>query len=197
MIRRVVVAVVALLATGCPPSKPAAPTPPPAQTTEAPKANGTTAKPPAPAPKPFDRASARTPWRLTKVGDWATYNSSLGKVKKVKFEVTAVTDSTVTFVRKNADSGAELGTATVELAEEESRYKPWESYDALVQPPYKEKITVAGKELEATVIKRAASGNSTELWVAENDVPPFNQCAIKSLRDGKLELELVDFGRGP
>ena len=108
-----------------------------------------------------------------------------------------MTDDTVTFVRKNADTNAELGTATVELGEEESRYKPWESYDALVTPPYKEKTTVAGKELEVTIIKRAASGNSTELWVAEDDVPPFNQCAVKSIRDGKLELELVDWGRGP
>lgn len=195
MTSRAVIALLVVLAAGCD-KKPVATPPPPPSTAPKPATTAPKTTTPAPAPKPFDRASAKTPWRLVKVGDWATYNSSLGKVKKVKFEVTAVTDSTVTFVRKNADTGAELGEATVDLAEEESRYKPWASYDALVKPPFKEKITVAGKELEATVVMRASGGNSTELWVNDDEVPPFNQSAIKSIRDGKLELELVDWGRG-
>lgn len=195
MTRRALVLAVLLAATGCPPDQPAtAPT-----TTSAPKATdtpATTTSAPKAAPKPFDRATAKTPWRHCKVGDWATYKSSLGKVKLVKFEVTAVTGDTVTFVRKNADTGAELGDATIDLADEESRYKEWSAYDALVKPPYTEKTTVGGKELEVLIIKRAASGNSTELWVAEGEVPAFNQCAVKSIRNGDLELELVDWGHG-
>ncbi len=199
MNRRAPLALVAVVALGCPNSQPAAQPAAPAQpapSTPAGAGEGEQATPPpAPAPKPFDRATAKTPWVRTKVGDWATYKTSAGRVKQVRFEVTAVTDTTVTFVRKNAESGDVLGDATIDIADEESRYKPWESYDALVQPPYKEKTTVAGKELEVLIVKRAASGNSTELWVAEDEVPPFNQCAVKSIRNGDLELELVDWGR--
>lgn len=198
MTRRALVLAVLLAATGCPPDTPATT---PTTATAEPKANGTTpattTTPPKPAPKPFDRATAKTPWRHAKVGDWATYKSSLGKVKNVKFVVTAVDGDTVTFQRLNADTSAVLGDATIDLADEESRYKEWSAYDALVKPPYTEKTTVGGKELEVLIIKRAASGNSTELWVAENDVPAFNQCAVKSIRNGDLELELVDWGRGP
>lgn len=199
MNRRAPLALVAVVALGCPNSQPAGQQPPAQPTTTAPTAGATepaTPTPPAPAPRPFDRAMAKTPWVRTKVGDWATYKTSAGRVKQVRFEVTAVTDTTVTFVRKNAESGAVLGDATIDVADEEARYKPWESYDALVQPPYKEKTTVGGKELEVLIVKRAASGNSTELWVAEDEVPPFNQCAVKSIRNGDLELELVDWGHG-
>ncbi len=199
MNRRAPLALVAVVALGCPNSQPAGQQPPAQPTTTAPTAGATepaTPTPPAPAPRPFDRATAKTPWVRTKVGDWATYKTSAGRVKQVRFEVTAVTDTTVTFVRKNAESGAVLGDATIDVADEEARYKPWESYDALVQPPYKEKTTVGGKELEVLIVKRAASGNSTELWVAEDEVPPFNQCAVKSIRNGDLELELVDWGHG-
>lgn len=200
MIRRAPLALVAVVALGCPNSQPAGPQQAPAQpATQAQAGQGSTPDatptPPTPAPKPFDRATAKTPWVRTKVGDWATYKTSAGRVKQVRFEVTEVTDTTVTFVRKNAESGTVIGDATIDIADEESRYKPWESYDALVQPPYKEKTTVAGKELEVLIVKRAASGNSTELWVAEDEVPPFNQCAVKSIRNGDLELELVDWGR--
>lgn len=209
MIRRAPLALVALLpllAIGCPDSQPAAQSPTQPTPSGAPSgapngapaddAGAQEADTPAPPPaRPFDRATARTPWVRTEVGDWATYRTSSGRVKQVRFEVTAVTDTTVTFVRKNAETGAELGDATIDVADEEARYKPWESYDALVQPPYTEKTTVGGKELEVLIVKRAASGNTTELWVAEAEVPPFNQCAVKSLRNGDLELELLDWGR--
>lgn len=196
MIRRALVLAALLAATGCPADNAA--TPANGTVATEPKTTTTTTPTAAPkaAPTPFDRATAKTPWRHARVGDWATYKSALGKVKLVKFEVTAVSDDTVTFSRKNAESGAVLGDATIDLADEESRYKEWAAYDALVKPPYTEKTTVGGKELEVLIIKRAASGNSTELWVAENDVPAFNQCAVKSIRNGDLELELVDWGRG-
>ncbi|MCO5166492.1 MAG: hypothetical protein M9894_09020 [Planctomycetes bacterium] len=194
MTRLVVALTLAAALAGCDSQPAATPQPqqaPASRPAEPPK----DAPPPKPAPKPFDRASAKTPWVRTKVGDWATYRTAAGRVKQVKFEVTAVTDTSVTFVRKNAETGAVLGDATIDIADEDQRYKPWESYDALVEPPYKEGTTVAGKELEVLIIKRAASGNSTELWVAEQDVPPFNQCAVKSIRNGDLELELLDWGR--
>lgn len=204
MIRRAPLALVALVALGCPnkqPPPPPAPAQPAPSTETAPSpaddaGQGTGQATPAPEPEPFDRATAKTPWARTRVGDWATYKMAAGRVKQVRFEVTAIDGAKVTFVRKNAETGDVLGDATVDMAEEEARYKPWESYDALVQPPYKEKTTVAGKELEVLIVKRATSGNSTELWVAEDEVPPFNQCAVKSIRDGELQFELVDWGRG-
>jgi hypothetical protein len=167
-------------------------------TSEAPKTTEpSTTK--APTAAPFDRATAKTPWRHAKVGDWATYKMNTGRGTTTKFEVTGVTDSTVTFIRKHPENGAVQGEPiTVDLADEESKYKPWAQYDALVEPPTPQKMTVAGKEVEGLVIKRASSnGSTTELWVAENDVPAFNQCAVKSIRNGNLEMELLDFGRGP
>jgi hypothetical protein len=92
------------------------------------------------------------------------------------------------------ETGAVLGDATIDLADEDRRYKAPNEYDALVGQPTTDHATINGKDVTCTVIKRAHGGNSTELWVAEDTVPAFNQCAVKSIRDGKLELELIDFG---
>lgn len=193
-----VAALVALFAlVGCPDdSRPATPTPPPTTTTDAPTTTTPTTTTKA---APFDRATARTPWKHARVGDWATYRMNTGRGNTTKFEVTGVTDSTVTFIRKHPENGSVQGQPiTIDLADEESKYKPWAQYDALVEPPSPQKMTVAGKEVDGLVIKRASSnGSTTELWVAENDVPAFNQCAVKSIRNGNLEMELLDFGRGP
>ncbi len=76
-------ALLALPLVGCPgdPPHPVAPPPPPSDGGKT--APGTTppAAPAAP-PKPFDRATARTLWRLCKVGDWATYHIEKARVKR-------------------------------------------------------------------------------------------------------------------
>ncbi len=155
----------------------------------------TQAEPPA-KPK-FDRATAKTPWKYAAVGDWATYSIEVGGGKKrtMKFVVTAVDDATVKFDVLNADTGEVQQTATIDLAEEESRYKAPDSYDALDGAPQTKTIDFKGRQLEVVILKRKREGmGSTELWLAEKDVRPFNQCAVKSFKDGELKMELLDFG---
>ncbi len=192
-------AVLCLSAVGCPAEKEeVAPNDPTPEQAGDDKGGETT---PPPAPKPFDLASAKTPWRHSKVGDWATYKMISAK-KEMKFEITKVEGNFVTFTVTDTKSGQKLNEPTIDMAEEEGRYTDPMTYDAYAKDkdgkeikPYKEKITIAGKEIEALVIKRAKSGmGSTELWLAEKEVRPFNQCAVKSIRNGKLEMELLDFG---
>jgi len=192
-----------LLAAGCPGETKTKKTPGNADNAPG-DTNGDTGgdtTPTAPPPKPFDLATAKTPWRHSKVGDWATYNMISAK-KEMKFEITKVEGNFITFTVTDTKSGEKLNEPTIDMSEEEGRYKDPMTYDAYAKDkdgkeitPYKEKVTVAGKEIEALVIKRAKSGmGSTELWIAEKDVRPFNQCAVKSIRNGKLEMELLDFG---
>jgi hypothetical protein len=158
---------------------------------------------PPPAPKPFDRATAKTPWKLCKKGDWAVYKMHSAN-KTLRFDVTAVEGNTVKFTVKDDGSGELMQEAEIDLQEEEGRYKDPMTYDALAKDkdgneikPYAEAVEIKGKKIEALVVKRSKDGmGSTELWLAEKDIPPFNQCAVKSIRNGKLELEVVDFGRG-
>src|SRR5690606_18385820 len=102
---------------------------------------------------------------------------------------------TVKFDVLNADTGEMQQQATIDLADEESRYKAPDSYDALDGAPETKTIDFKGRQLEVVIIKRKREGmGSTELWLAEKDVRPFNQCAVKSYKDGELKMELVDFG---
>lgn len=157
--------------------------------------------PAAPPPAPFNKATAKTPWKHAKVGDWALYSMPTAG-REMRFEVTGVTDDTVTFTVTNTKTNEVSANPTLQLADEETRYKDPFTYDAYAKDkdgneikPYKEKVSLKGKDFEALVIKRAKEGmGSTELWIAEEHVRPFNQCAVKSIRNGKLELELVDFG---
>jgi hypothetical protein len=200
---RFTAALLALAALGCPgqstTSAPApAPPPPSSDTTKgAPASPGGKAAAP-----PFDKSTMKSPWKGVAVGDWAVYRMESAKVKQVRFEVTAVDDTTVSLVRKNVENGAVLGEWKENLASLEAQWKAPDTYDGLAKDdkgqdikPYKEKATVAGKELECTVLKRAGLGSTTELWMAIDQVLPVNQCAVKSYKDGKLELELLDFGR--
>lgn len=200
---RFTAALLALAALGCPGSNtatPPPPTPPPSTgdtTKGAPSSTGT--KPAAP---PFDRSTMKSPWKGVAAGDWVLYRMESAKVKQVRFEVVSVDDASVSLIRKNNENGAVLGEWKENLATLESQWKSPDSYDGLAKDdkgqdikPYKEKATVAGKELECTVLKRAGLGSTTELWMALDQVLPVNQCAVKSYKDGKLELELLDFGR--
>jgi hypothetical protein len=142
---------------------------------------------------PFDRASAKTPWARCKVGDWAEYKNAKGET--LRFEVTEVGDDTLSF--SAAKDGSPLGDNPIDLREEERRYQPPRSYDSQSADPVEQTVTVAGKEVQVIIIKRANSnGSSTESWFAEADVPPFVQCMVKSIRNDKLEYDLLDFGRG-
>ncbi len=193
----------ALVAGGCPESPKA---PAPVAAPDASQGGAAPApKPAAPAPKPFDRASARTPWRLAKVGDFSVYREVAGKgMREVRYEVTKVDGDKLEFTRKDAGTGAEIsGPHPVDLAEEEGRYKDPMTYDGLAQDdkgqpiqPSREKVAIGGKELEALVVKRAMPGmGSTELWLAEETVRPFQgQSVVKSIKDGKVQIELLDFG---
>ncbi len=183
-----------LLCAGCPGETAA---PPPAQPQVAPEApkTGATAQPTAPVKATFDKASAKTPWKYAQVGDWATYASYAGnETVNMKFEVTGVTDTSVTFTMTYVGKG-QPRSVTLDLAEEEGRYKDPFTYDALLGQPETKTIDFKGRQLEVLVVKRGKEGmSSTEMWLAEKDVRPFNQCAVKSFRDGKLQLELLDFG---
>ena len=180
------------LCTGCPQDPP-----PPATKTDAPAKTDEPAKTEAPKPvekKPFDLASAKTPWRLCKVGDWATYKMHSAPGAPVfKFEVTQVDGNKVTVSRKT-EAGELKDTQTFDMAEEEDRYKDPTTYDALDGAPQKQTVDVAGKQVEVLVVKRKKGDSSTELWLAEETVRPFVQSAVKSIRNGKLEIELIDFG---
>ena len=152
------------------------------------------APPPPPPPKPFDMATAKTPWRLCKVGDWATYKMHSAPGNPVfKFEVTAVEGTKVTVARKT-EAGELKDTQDFDIAEEEARYKDPMTYDALDGTPQKQTVDVGGKQVEVLVVKRKKGDSSTELWLAEETVRPFVQSAVKSIRNGKLEIELLDFG---
>ena len=151
---------------------------------------------PAPAPAPFDKATARTPWKRCQVGDWATYTMFLpgGKKRVMKFVVTEVTDDAVGFEVRDGESGELRSNERVELAEEEARYKAPNEYDALDGEPATKTIDFDGRQLEVVVLKRKKGDSTTELWLAEQDVRPFNQSAIKSFRNGELMLQLDGFG---
>jgi len=186
----------ATLLTGCPGESSAVKAPAEATAQAAPTAPAKTpVKAPEPA-KPFVREELKTPWKLAKKGDWAVYTMHLPSGDKTfRFEVTDVAERTVTFVRSDPKTGKSYGEETVDLAKEDERYTDPRSYDALDGEPTTQPYELKGKQLEVLVVKRKKEGfGSTELWLAEQDVRPFMQCAVKSLKNDKLESELVDFG---
>lgn len=189
----------ALLCAGCPP---------PASPGSGADAGGPTSAPAgagaggagtaatAPEPEPFDKATARTPWKYCQVGDWAQYTMFLpgGKKRVMKFVVTDVTDATVGFNVLNGETGEVRSKEEIKLADEEARYKAPNEYDALDGEPQTKTIDFNGRQLEVVILKRKKGDSTTELWMAEKDVRPFNQSAIKSIRNGELMLQLDDFG---
>lgn len=150
-----------------------------------------------PPPKPFDVSTAKSPWRLCKVGDWATYKMHSAKGSPTfKFEIIAIDGTKVTVAKKD-EAGETKDTSEFDMAEEEGRYKEPASYDALDGQPQKQTVDVAGKQVEVVVLKRKKGDSTTELWLAEDTVrPPVMQSCTKSVRNGKLEIELLDFGHG-
>lgn len=192
----VLVALLPLALAGCPQEGGGSATP--AQPAAGKQDAGKKAEAPAPVKppekKPFDLATAKTPWRRAKVGDWAKYKMLSAPGDPVfKFEVTAVEGTKVTMTRKT-EAGELKDTQTIDMADEEARYKDPMTYDALDGVPQKQTVDVAGKQVEVLVVKRKKGDSSTELWLAEETLLPFTQCAVKSIRNGKLEIELVDFG---
>ena len=191
----------ALALVGCPSDDSSDP-----YTAPEPTAPAVTEPIPAPPPKPFKRDELKTPWALAKVGDWALYAMNFGaSEKKFRFEITKVEERTVEYVRKDGDSGQVMGGAeVVDLAQEDERYKDPMTYDGLAQDkdgneikPTPQEVEVAGKKLTVLVIKRAMPGRgSTELWMCEQEIRPFMQSAIKTMKDGVVGAELIDFGYG-
>lgn len=189
----------ALLAAGCPGTDGDSDTPPTDGDTDGAGDKNGDDTPVAP-PKPFDMSTARTPWKYAKVGDWALYRMHSGNLD-LRFEVTKLNDVAVTFTVTNTKTGEQTNEATDLFEDLEAKYKDPFTYDAYAKDkdgkeikPYTEKVTVKGKEIEALVIKRAGLGSTTELWIAEKHVRPFVQCSVKSFKNGKLEIELLDFG---
>jgi len=182
---------------GCPP----APTVGPAQTdggdADAGTDGGTTEPAPTPEPEPFDRATAKTPWVDAKVGDYCVYKLLQPDEMEMRCEVVEVGESTVTW--KRAINGQDRGNVVVDLADAEKRYQEPTSLDALDGEPEKQTLEVGGKSLEILIVKRSTSMGSTESWVTRG-LPPFMIAAggwagVKSLKDGELMQELIEFGK--
>lgn len=156
------------------------------------------AKTEAPAPKPFERASAKTPWKDAKVGQYAVYAMAQMGGKKMRFEVTKVEDAQVTFKITRPDGGE--SEQPVDLAEKEEKFQPATEMDGVLKDKLETKtIQVGGKDLEVQVVKREYAGNSAENWITAG-LPPFmdvgGSATAKSFKDGAVVFELVEFGGG-
>jgi hypothetical protein len=183
---------------GCPPEATTQPAQQSGDATDPAPTGGDTAADPAPTPeaKPFDRASAKTPWVDAKVGDYCVYKMLKPKEMEIRCEVVEVGDATVTW--KRSIGGEDRGQEVVDLADMEERYQEPTSLDAIEGTPEEKTIEIGGKELKVLIVKRSTSMGSTESWVTR-DLPPFmiaagGWAAVKSHKDGELMQELTDFG---
>ena len=151
-----------------------------------------------PEPEPFDRATAKTPWTKAKVGQYAVYTMAQMGGKKMRFEVTKVEDSSVTFkiVRPDGSESEEV----VDLAQKEEKFELATEMDGVLKDKLETKtIKVGERDLEVQIVKREYAGNSSENWITSG-LPPFvdvgGSATAKSYKDGAVTFELVEFGGG-
>jgi len=182
---------------GCPGDASTQPTPPPASPSPT-GGDAASADTPTPAPSPFDRDSLETRWADAEVGDWASYKIHVPREMNFRFEVTEVGERTVTVKQTDLDSGEVRQTREVDLAEEEERLQDPRELGGMTEDPKTETMDFGGEPLEVLVIKRKGAGSTIESWLTEAGPPPFMDSVgwtiVKSLKDGSLNYELLEFG---
>ncbi|MGE0708428.1 MAG: hypothetical protein AB7N76_19135 [Planctomycetota bacterium] len=184
----------ALIAAGCPGGGSA---PAPKKKTEKTEKTAPVVQKKEPKPKkPFDRKTLKTPWKDAQVGQWATY--SMGG-SEVRFEVTKVEETTVTWARTDKDGKPQGSPIVVDLATADEKYQGAENMDLVEKDKIEaKKMKVGDQEIEVKVVRRNMRGSSAENWIT-SAVPPFcevgGEATAKSARDGSVKSELVAFGK--
>lgn len=131
-----------------------------------------------------------SPWRHTKVGDWAEFKPHFSPTKTFRHEVTKIENGSVTFT---IGEKGKPGRAITESFEElDKGYNPPESLKPAPKIEEKE-FKVGDTTLKCIVYYREGLGNKTETWLCKEF--PLNNGQIRSVRNGKLELNLVAWGR--
>jgi hypothetical protein len=139
---------------------------------------------------PLDRDRLKTPWARAKVDDWAKYRFQ-GRIEKV-FRVVDTSGDDVAFEIRTLRDGREIldRKVTLNLRDEEARYKDPTTFDFTVVS--EETLVIAGKKIRCTKCDRKFGEMHTVNWFSR-EVPMDG--VVKSIHDGKIMQELLDFGR--
>jgi len=133
------------------------------------------------------------PWANTKVGDWVKYESkpTPAMTMEMKWTATEVTADKVTYEIATTMMGKTTKTTqTVDL------HPPAGSAPKTEGPKPEmgnEDVTVNGKSIACKTISMDVAGHKSKTWTS-SDVPLSG--LVKSETDGKVSMELVDFGHG-
>lgn len=149
----------------------------------------------APAKKKAAKKSGN-PWADAKVGDWAEYKMSQGPMTmEQKWTVTKVTPEEVTYeIATTMMGNTTTITQTVKLNEPgEATGLPKDIPPGVKPEMGTDTVTVNGKTLECRTVAVDAAGKKVKTWISD-EVPLSGM--VKNEMDGKVMMELVDFGRG-
>ena len=131
-----------------------------------------------------------SPWRHAKVGDWAEFNPHFVPGKTYRHEIIRIEKGAITFtLGEKGKPGREITESFEDL---EKGYNPPESLKPLPKIVEKE-FKAASGTLKCVVYYREGLGSKTETWLCKEF--PLNDGKIKSIKDGKLNLQLVAWGR--
>lgn len=131
-----------------------------------------------------------SPWKHSKVGDWAEFNPHFIPGKTYRHEITKIENGSITFTI--GEKGKPARAVTKSFEDLDKDYNPPESLKPLPKISEKE-YEVEGGPVKCTVFIREGLGSKTETWRSKTF--PLNGGDVKSVRDGKLELKLVAWGR--
>jgi len=122
-----------------------------------------------------------------KNGEWVHYKMSGMEMKQ---KVTEVTEEFYSIQNETIMNGKTLSTNSQKVPRKAPEVAAVAK--ATMTPKYsRENVTVKGKEINCWLIEMEANGKTSRTWMS-NDVPVGG--LIKSEYDGKVVMELVDFG---
>ncbi|MCZ7647799.1 MAG: hypothetical protein M5U26_21505 [Planctomycetota bacterium] len=128
-------------------------------------------------------AEAWETYKTFKVGDFVEYGMPANPGMKMRYEVEAVGDKTVTVLTSQAGPGFSNKTRVKYVFQDAASIA-------------KEKLEIAGKTIETTRTDMTSKGKVVSRTWSSKDIPQLMGGMVKSEADGTVSMELTDFGHG-